>query len=49
MKHEYIILSVFGGWLLRGVFSAYRQRSSLTPMQMAKVIIFGGGGPQPEK
>ena len=49
MKTEYMLLSVLAGWLLRGVFSAYRQRSSLTPMQMAKVIIFGGGGPQPEK
>jgi uncharacterized SAM-binding protein YcdF (DUF218 family) len=49
MKTEYMLLSVLAGWLLRGLVSAYQNRNSLTPTQMAKVVIFGGGGPPPVK
>jgi hypothetical protein len=52
MKTEYIILvSVAAGWLVRGVVAAYRNRASLTPMQMLGTIILPNlaGGPPPEK
>ena len=39
MKHEYaFLLSVVGGWLLRGLVQAYRGRESLTTIQMVKMV-----------
>lgn len=54
MKTEYMmLLSAIAAWLVRGCFSAYRQRASLTAMQALGVVIGVqpnlAGGPPPEK
>jgi hypothetical protein len=43
-----MILAGVAGWLVRGVFSAYRQREGLNATDALKVVVFGGGGPRPK-
>ena len=46
---EYLIAAGVVGWLCRGCLDAWRMRKEISWAQVPGVIVFGGGGPVPNK